>query len=233
MHARSAAPSRTRPRCSGAVAGRGSRPAATRRRERADQSARASSASTSSASGMPSSTANCSGRLWVWSKNATGRSGKRRQRPGEIEFAEADAEPRMRGDQRQRVRPDAEARARDVALGAKRVSPPKHVLARVRPRPRSPHQSAQIDSGARTRSSGPGATGAGRAGPSAASVSMPSARCARRSARRRRRTAPPGAATRRASVTRLAEPDRGDDRPQQQAAQVVRLAQVADGAAGM
>ena len=29
----------------------------------------------SAPSGRPSSTANCSGRLWVWSKNATGRPG--------------------------------------------------------------------------------------------------------------------------------------------------------------
>ena len=41
----------------------------------ARHSAQPSSASTSSASGRPSSTANCSGRLCVWSKNATGRSG--------------------------------------------------------------------------------------------------------------------------------------------------------------
>jgi hypothetical protein len=40
-------------------------------------------------------------------------AGERRQRPGEIEVAEADAEPRMRGDEGERVRPDV------IAIGGK------------------------------------------------------------------------------------------------------------------
>ena len=44
--------------------------------------------------------------------------GERRQRPDEIELAEADAEPGMLGDQGERVPPDLVARVRDVQAAA-------------------------------------------------------------------------------------------------------------------
>ena len=61
-------------RCIGAA----SRSACSRARKaccNARASAHNNAAVTSAASGRPSSTANCNGRLWVWSKNATGRPG--------------------------------------------------------------------------------------------------------------------------------------------------------------
>ena len=43
----------------------------------------------------PVPTASCSGRLWAWSKKATGPARERRQRPGQVELAEAHARPRL------------------------------------------------------------------------------------------------------------------------------------------
>ena len=50
-------------------------PGVSRPATKARHSAKLSSASTSSVNGSPSSTASCSGRLWVWSKKAVGRCG--------------------------------------------------------------------------------------------------------------------------------------------------------------
>ena len=51
-------------------------PCASQASRAARQSAQASKASTSKAKGRPSSTINCSGRLWLWSKKAVGRLAK-------------------------------------------------------------------------------------------------------------------------------------------------------------
>ncbi len=51
-------------------------PSAAQARRAPRTSAHSSSAITRAARGRPSSTASCSGRLWVWSKKATGRRGK-------------------------------------------------------------------------------------------------------------------------------------------------------------
>ena len=60
---------------------------------------------------MPSSTAKLQDQVVGVVEEGDRPTGERRQRPGEVEVAEADAEPGMLGDQRERVRPDAEARA--------------------------------------------------------------------------------------------------------------------------
>ena len=72
-----------------------------------------------------------------------GAAGERRQGPREIEFAETDTEPRLLRDQRQRVGPDAEARAGDIALRQPRLAA-EGMVALMRPQ-RKHHPAERID----------------------------------------------------------------------------------------
>ncbi len=156
--------------------------------------------------------------------------GERRQRPREIEVAPADAQPWVRGDQRQRVGPDREARTRDVALAELRVAA-EQVMAVMRPRREAdPQQREEHRRGDQAR---PRAARQARIGhaPEAENqhADHAGARRAQHDARHqqhteRKRHAPPDAPL-------LDEPQQRDERPQQQAAQMIRLAQVARGAA--
>ena len=152
---------------------------------------------------------------------------ERRQGPGEVEVVEANAEPGMRGDERDRVRPDAEPVRRDVAAAVEPRLAGEDLVAVRRPQGRRPPRGGVEHRRQHEH---------GSSAPRQPAVEQAPARerehAERTGARRaqddhvheRQREARGDAAV---QHLRLAEPDRRHDRPQEQAAEVIRLAQIA------
>ena len=165
--------------------------------------------------------------LCVWVEEGDGAVRERRQRPREIELAEAEPSNWMHGDQRERVRPDAEPRTGDVATPAESRLAAEEVMAGVGPHGRAPPAGAVEDG--REDQQHPRAARQATIEDAPAGKSQHAdrtgARCAQHDHvdeeddQRRSSNAEPG--------HRFRKPDRSDDRPQQQAAEVIGLAQVA------
>ena len=221
-------------RCTGtAVASARARPA--RRCQALPQRARAAAPTTSSAERHAEFDRAGAGQVVRVVEERDRPAGERRQRPGEVELAEADAEPRMRARSAQRVRPDGEARAREVAARRSAPGAPNACSAARGP-------AAVPGPGERSTGTAPAARSTRVARdrrrssrPQPASVSMPRAPVRE----------PVSTTTRGTAAPARTRPDGGDRagllraratatmRPQQQAAQVVGLAQVAGSAAGI
>ena len=159
--------------------------------------------------------------------------GKRRQRPGEIELAEADAEPRVLGDQGERVPPDLVARVGDVEAAAAepRFAAERHAGA-VRP---DGGQAPQRQ--VRERRAEQHDPGGAREAPVEQAPAHQRGHAQEAGARRaqddhldEQQGEHPGDLA--IDDPGLAQPDHRHHRPEQQAAQVVGLAHVAGGAAG-
>ena len=159
-----------------------------------------------------------------------GAAGEGCQGPGKVEFAPAHASPGLLLDQRQRVGPDAEARARDVALGQARRAT-KTVARQRRPLRHAPpgggvHQRRGQQQHARV----PRQSTVGPA-PQGQQQHADQAGARRRQHHAEDHQRQQGRRPPRPDAAQLGQRHHRDARPQQQAAQVIGLAQVAHRAA--
>ena len=208
----------------------GSRPSAIALAQRLPERVAASAPSTSAPAACPARPRTSGSRLWVWSKNATGRPGNGVSVQAKLNSPKPTPSHGMQAISDERVRPDAEAGAGDVALSEARLAA-EHLMA-VRAQTGAVHQMRRTPRASRTSRAGAARQALSKEAP--AGQRQHAHRAGARGAQdddEDEQRAPARRRSRRSSDLRLAEPDDGDDRPQQQAAEVVGLAQVADRAA--